>query len=174
MPFTTVFFRAQSLNLQVPTVNRSRTKFRSHSTGPSVRDYRQLLSGVICLGCLATQVGCQAAKPVGSSSNGLPSQVDTTPIGTLQKQTSSTQEATVYLKGTIGKRAPLLQGAVYELQDPTGSIWVRVQGTIPQSGANVTIKGTTRYQVIDQNGQSQKSLFIDQVDLLRTQAPTQG
>ncbi len=80
----------------------------------------------------------------------------------------------MYLKGTIGKRAPLLQGSVYELQDPSGSIWVRVQGTIPQSGAEVTIKGTTRYQVIDQNGQSQKSLFIDQVDLLRTQAPTQG
>jgi hypothetical protein len=167
MPFTTVFSRVQPLNLQVSKANAPRTKSRSHSARASVRHDRQLWSGAICLGVLVTQVGCQAAKPVGSSSSDLPSQVDTTPIGTLQKQTSSTQAATVYLNGTIGKRAPLLQGAVYELQDPTGSIWVRVQGTMPQSGAKVTIKGTTRYQMIDQDGESQKSLFIDQVDLLR-------
>lgn len=146
---------------------------RSHFTRFPACDYRQLLSGVF-LGFLATQVGCQAAKPVDSSSNGLVSQIDTTPIGTLQKRPSPTKEAIVYLQGTIGRRAPLLQGTMYELKDPTGSVWVRVQGMVPQADAKVTIKGTTRYQVIDQNGQSQKSLFIEQVELLKTQAPNQG
>jgi uncharacterized protein YdeI (BOF family) len=152
-------------------------------TLPSKNQFPEILplrdrGWVLCaigVGLLVTQVGCSAAKDagtrLGSGLSVVPS-VGTISISTLQK--TQVQDMTVYLKGKIGKQAPLIQGAVYELQDGTGSIWVRVQGPVPHPGHEVTIKGTVRYQAIDQNGQQQDALFIDQVDLLHTQGPTQS
>ncbi len=91
--------------------------------------------------------------------------IDTTPINAIQQ---SPQSTAVYLKGKVGTHAPILQGVLYELNDGTGSVWVRTTGSSPKAGDEVTIKALTCYQSITLNGRSENALFVEQQDLLRT------
>lgn len=68
----------------------------------------------------------------------------------------------VYLQGTVGARAPLLKGQVYELQDQTGRIWVLSHMTQLKSGDRVLIKGRVRYQAIDIAGQNLGDVYIEE------------
>jgi hypothetical protein len=48
---------------------------------------------------------------------------------------------TVRLRGTVGDRAPLLNGQVYQLQDGTGEIWVLTSDTrVHPSFEGVTLR----------------------------------
>jgi hypothetical protein len=69
---------------------------------------------------------------------------------------------TVYLQGTVGARAPLLKGQVYELQDQTGTVWVLSHMTQLQSGDRVLIKGRVRYQAIEIAGQNLGDVYIEE------------
>jgi uncharacterized protein YdeI (BOF family) len=130
------------------------------------------ISGIL-LGILMTQGGCRQIESTGTKL-GVPIAVNVNTISIADLEKTAPEDTTVYLKGTIGKHAPILQGAVYELRDSTGSVWVRAQGTVPNPGDQVTIKGITRYKPIEQNGQQQRSLFVDQQDVLQTQPPAKS
>ncbi len=75
--------------------------------------------------------------------------------------------ATVYLQGTVGDRAPLLQGQLYELQDPTGSIWVLSSNKTLKTGDRIRVKGQVRYQAIDLAGQDQGEAYIEEQQQLQ-------
>jgi len=111
-----------------------------------------ILLGVVLL------VGCGSLS--GSEPEKLPPTVPTTPIEVLLKLPK--QESTVYLKGTVGDRVPLLGGTVYKLQDPTGEIWVLTQQPPPNPGEEVVVKGRLRYQSISINNQELGSVYVDQ------------
>lgn len=84
-----------------------------------------------------------------------------TPI--REAQNPQLQNKTVYLRGRVGHQAPILDGVVYELQDGTGSIWVRTTTPVPQPGSEVTVKGVLRFKSIPLVGQERGSVYVDQV-----------
>jgi len=57
--------------------------------------------------------------------------------------------STVQLQGTVGDRVPLIDAQVYQLQDPTGTIWVLTQRKDVRSGTKILIKGQVRFQRTD-------------------------
>lgn len=69
---------------------------------------------------------------------------------------------TVYLRGTVGDQAPLLDATLYELQDRTGKIWVLSRAEPLQPGEQVFIKGTVRYQEIEIAGQNLGDVYIEE------------
>lgn len=70
--------------------------------------------------------------------------------------------ATVYLQGTVGDRAPLLDGQLYTLEDNTGSIWVLSPTKNLTSGKRILIKGQVRYQNIEIAGQDLGEVYIEE------------
>lgn len=69
---------------------------------------------------------------------------------------------TVQLQGTVGDRAPLLQGQVYELQDETGKIWVLSPRANLQTGTPVLIQGRVRYEAIEIEDQNLGEVYIEE------------
>jgi hypothetical protein len=140
--------------------------------------------------------GCGATKNVGTPLERIWSiapNVTTTAISEILK--TATPGQAVYLKGRVGQHVPLLQGTVYELQDSTGSIWIRVSNSGgkdvtnttqngadqsskggatkgPKQGDEVMIQGIIRYQRIVLNRQDQSTLFVDQQAVWRTGSGT--
>lgn len=103
--------------------------------------------------------GCNGATVTGMGRGFAP--VPTTEIARLQKPAA--QDSLVYVRGRVGDRVPLAEGAVYELQDSTGKIWVLTKGEAPQNGQEVVVQGTLRFKSIVLNDQEQGSLYLEQV-----------
>lgn len=78
--------------------------------------------------------------------------------------------ATVYLQGTVGDQAPLLEAQLYELQDSTGKIWVLSHARPPQSGEQILIKGQVRYQAIEIAGQNFGDVYIEEEQQLEPES----
>lgn len=70
--------------------------------------------------------------------------------------------ATVQLKGKVGRSVPLVEGAVYQLSDGTGEIWVVTRKKAPPVGSTVQISGKLRYQPFASGMPKQGAMFIDQ------------
>jgi hypothetical protein len=62
--------------------------------------------------------------------------------------------STVYLKGKVSDRVPLIHAQVYQLQDSTGTILVLTDKATPKTGDRVYIKGQVRYEKIPIEGQA--------------------
>ncbi|MBW4520164.1 MAG: hypothetical protein KME16_10755 [Scytolyngbya sp. HA4215-MV1] len=92
---------------------------------------------------------------------------DLTTVLELQKKRPI--DTTVYLKGKVISRVPLLGEQVYQLQDTTGMIWVLTKAAIPTSGEEVLIKGLVRYKKIPLNGKDQGSLYLELIEQLEPQ-----
>lgn len=83
----------------------------------------------------------------------------------------SNVNAIFQLRGKVINRAPLLGKAVYEIQDPTGRIWVLTTEQSPKIGDEVVLKGKLLYRSIPLNGKEQGALYIEQQqELQRTSA----
>ncbi|MGI0485648.1 hypothetical protein ACN4EK_09450 [Pantanalinema rosaneae CENA516] len=127
--------------------------------------FRSLIS--LRLAFVGLLIGCMGCQPIASSSDSalLPKfTANTVSIRELSRPTQASP--TVYLKGTVKNRAPLLDGTVYELTDDTGSIWVLAKTAIPDAGEEVTIKGVLRYQTIQWEQREQNELYIEQQERL--------
>lgn len=76
--------------------------------------------------------------------------VETRPIAEVlragQGQNPS-QAQSQRIRGTVVIQAPLLTGSFYQLQDESGSIWVR-SSQVVQNGDRLTIEGLARFQTI--------------------------
>ena len=84
----------------------------------------------------------------------------------LELQENRPIDTTVYLKGKVISRVPLLGEQVYQLQDTTGMIWVLTKAAIPSRGDEVLIKGQLRYQKILLNGKDQGALYLELLEQL--------
>ncbi|NJN56535.1 MAG: hypothetical protein HC879_03090 [Leptolyngbyaceae cyanobacterium SL_5_9] len=73
---------------------------------------------------------------------------------------------TVRLRGTVGDRAPLLNGQVYQLQDSTGEIWILTSDMTLKTGDQVVIRGRVRYLSIPLAGQEQGEFYIEELSQL--------
>ncbi len=70
--------------------------------------------------------------------------------------------STVYLKGQVSDRVPLINAQVYQLQDSTGKIWVLTNKSTPKIGDRVYIKGQVRYEKIPISGQEFGEAYIEE------------
>ena len=91
-------------------------------------------------------------------------QVRITKIGEIQKQSLTT---TVYLKGNVVKKVPLLNALVYQLEDASGSILVLTQNRLIQLGDELTVKGKVHYQSIPIEGQDLGAIYIEEIERLQ-------
>ncbi|MBD2022759.1 hypothetical protein H6F43_21485 [Leptolyngbya sp. FACHB-36] len=127
-----------------------------------------LVTRPLLLSMLIGLVGCNQSSPPPlslSDANVVQWAVAPTPIADVQ--TATKQNATVHLKGRVGNRVPIVGASVYELQDSTGSIWVLSTQSPPNSGDEVFIKGTLRSQRLQQNNQTQDSVYVEQQEQLQ-------
>jgi len=127
---------------------------------PAGRSYIWRFS--ILLGMLGL-VGCSSGW-VGISLEGLPFLGRVTPIERIQSHAKA--DYIVRLRGTVGDRAPLLNGQVYQLQDSTGKIWVLSSDTTLETGDQVLIRGRVRFQSIPLAGQEQGEFYIEELSQL--------
>jgi hypothetical protein len=74
--------------------------------------------------------------------------------------------ATVYLRGTVGDRVPLIGEQVYQLQDSSGKIWVLASESSLKTGDRVLIKGRVQYQSIPVAELELGEAYIEQRQLL--------
>lgn len=69
-----------------------------------------------------------------------------TEIGAIQRNSEAYQDRTVTIRGTVTAALvlPLIEYALYEVEDRTGRIWVQSKAGAPAQGATVTVTGTVR------------------------------
>jgi uncharacterized protein YdeI (BOF family) len=109
--------------------------------------------------------GCGSATPSGSQ--GFSWRWPWSPR-TIREIQPSEVDSTVYLKGRVGDRVPLVNGQVYQLQDDTGTIWVltdnpiRQNDPIRQSGEQISVKGRVHYESIPLGGQEYGEAYIEE------------
>ncbi|MBF2003545.1 MAG: hypothetical protein IGS38_22835 [Synechococcales cyanobacterium M58_A2018_015] len=77
--------------------------------------------------------------------------------------------STVYLRGTVGDRVPLIGAQVYQLHDSTGSIWVLTTQPPLRSGDPISIRGRIRYEEIPLAGQILQEVYIEEQQRLDLQ-----
>lgn len=81
---------------------------------------------------------------------------------------AAVRQGTVYLRGVVGDRIPLIDGQIYELQDSTGRIWVVTTDTARQSGDRVLIRGDIRWvdEVLPDAGEMDQ-VYVQELELLQ-------
>jgi uncharacterized protein YdeI (BOF family) len=130
--------------------------------------------GAIALGsCNATADLAPApsppeAAPASSATQAQPKGL-TLPFGQRKSAINTLAQAyqagqTVYVQGTVQQQAALLEGSLYQLQDSTGSIWVKTTQTPPTIGETIAIKGTLRYKPILVNGTDIGEHYLEEVE----------
>lgn len=105
-------------------------------------------------------IGCGGS----ALSNMEPSQVVDVPfVGNIVNVSSLTQVpqgSMVHLRGKVIHQAPLVGSTAYELQDPTGTVWVVSRSPLPALGTEVAIKAAVRYQLLDRP--DQPGVYVEQ------------
>ena len=74
------------------------------------------------------------------------------PTVAIQDLTPDQNNETVQIKGTVIRGAPLLAGALYEVQDDSGTVWVLSAESSPSASAMVSVVGTVQVEAIAVEG----------------------
>lgn len=102
--------------------------------------------GMLLIGTLIGGTGCQLSNiPLPFRHAGQIRAIDTV-------QTQVEVGSTVYVRGQVGDRIPLVDGQVYELEDNTGRIWVVTSDPSLSTGDELVIQGTLSYQATPEFG----------------------
>lgn len=113
--------------------------------------------------------GCsQAAKvtaPQESTGLHLPSGIAqlVRPTVAIQTLTSEQNNATIQIKGTVVRQAPLLAGGLYQLQDESGTVWVRSAEAAPPEAATVSVVGTVQVAAIAVEGIDISDVYLREI-----------
>ena len=127
----------------------------------------QLATATLLLGGLFS-CGKLPQSGFGIFSNPVP----VTKIGDIQQNQQS--DSTVYLQGKVGSPAPMLGSGAYELQDPTGKIWVLSSEMLPVEGDEVLIQGKVQYQSIPVAGKDLGEVYLQQLQQLERTPAKKG
>jgi len=118
---------------------------------------RFILSGVL-LGVLGL-TSCQSDQILRKEKETI------TPIADLNWV--SAEVKSVYVRGNVLNRAPLLDRAAYQLQDETGQVWVITDNSPPESGQTVTIQAKIRTKSIElPQQQVSKEVYLQELKQL--------
>ena len=84
-------------------------------------------------------ISCSPLNPLGLASG------EYTAIAELGKISN---QSNVTLKGIVVNVAPFLEGGAYQLQDATGTVWIRTDKPLPPKGSSLAVKGELQYEAI--------------------------
>lgn len=117
-----------------------------------------LLSSLLfsCLGLTSCQLN-QVIKP--------DPQITLTAIADITSQ-PTIGVTSVYVRGTVGDRAPLLKQTAYQLQDNTGQIWVITNHSPPESGQTLTIQAKIKSKSIVLQQQQSEEVYLEEMEQL--------
>ncbi|GFE68135.1 DNA-binding protein [Chroococcus sp. FPU101] len=114
-------------------------------------------------------IGCSALADLGIA---VPYLGDP-PVISVKDLTNKKKGAIVYIKGIVKVYAPFLNNSgAYQVQDPTGTIWIRTEGKPPQSGKEVVIKGKLDYQSIPVASLELGDFYVVELEQLELTAQT--
>lgn len=119
-------------------------------------NYKFLLS--LGLGIITFGTGCQSPSSGGS------------PVISLTRSAVSIEslrqpekiERSLPLKGSVMQQLSILNGALYQLDDGTGQVWVLTQQAAPSVGERVYIKGILRYEPIVIHGADLGDYYLEE------------
>lgn len=77
-----------------------------------------------------------------------------------------TYPQTVTVQGVVGDRVPLVNQYVYELEDPSGSIWVQTSDVPPDVSAeqSIKVKGTLQRYSMSELGSGYSELLLQELN----------
>lgn len=84
----------------------------------------------------------------------------TTPIADLGQY----RGGTAYFGGQVTRHLPLLNGALYQVTDSSGAIWVQTSGDPPPLNQAISLQGTLRYETILVQGQDIGELYAEELE----------
>ncbi|MBJ7900247.1 MAG: hypothetical protein GC158_10075 [Cyanobacteria bacterium RI_101] len=106
-----------------------------------------LLSGLM--------LSCSSLNPFGWAQSAVT-------IAELSQPTA--ERRVVEIQGKVINVAPFLTGGAYQIQDDTGTIWVRGNGPLPQKGAVVTLKGELTSEAIFIGAEKLAESYLLEID----------
>ena len=71
-----------------------------------------------------------------------------TPINAIAEIDQANSQKTIQIKGKVITIAPLIHRGAYQLSDQTGTIWVLTNQPLPDTGAEIIVRGQLQYQSI--------------------------
>lgn len=90
----------------------------------------------------------------------------TIPVIDIAALSSANLGANIYVKGKVTQSAPFLTSGGYEIQDPTGRIWVITQRSLPKIGEEVVIAGQLNFHDLQVQQSNFGELFIQETQTL--------
>ncbi len=82
-----------------------------------------------------------------------------TPIADLGQH----RGGTAYFEGQVTRHVPLFDGALYQVTDPSGAIWVKAT-TPPDLGQQVSLRAEIRYESILMRGQDIGEAYAEELE----------
>lgn len=116
--------------------------------------YCFLLFGGGLFGCADSNLLGIGGMKIGNLS------ANVTTISEIQENQKA--DGIIYLEGQVANQAPFLAAGAYELQDPTGSIWVITNRTLPKIDDEILIQGQLKFQSIPLAGQDLGEVYIQE------------
>ncbi|NEQ52778.1 MAG: hypothetical protein F6K11_22010 [Leptolyngbya sp. SIO3F4] len=112
----------------------------------------------IGLGMVIFGNSCQA-----SSSNGVPVLPLTWSAVTIESlRQPGKVEKSLPLSGSVIQRLGVLNGALYQLDDGTGQVWVVTHQSAPALGEQIYLEGVVRYEPIVINGVDLGDYYLEE------------
>jgi hypothetical protein len=83
-----------------------------------------------------------------------------TPIADLGQHRGGTAS----FEGQVTRHLPLLEGALYQVTDPSGAIWVQTSAAPPELGQQVAVQATIRHESILMRGQDIGEAYAEELE----------
>lgn len=84
----------------------------------------------------------------------------TTPIANLGQHRGGTAS----FEGQVTRQLPLLEGALYQVTDSSGAIWVQTSAAPPELGQIVAVQATIRHESILMRGQDIGEAYAEELE----------
>lgn len=130
---------------------------------------RWLSSTLVIVACGCSQAA-NVTVPQESTGLHLPSGIAqiVRPTVAIQTLTPEQNDETVQIKGTVIKQAPLLAGALYQLQDDSGTVWVLSAESAPPESATISVVGTVQVEAIAVEGIDISDVYLREISRTST------
>lgn len=122
----------------------------------------------VYLFCLGGLLSCGAMPNAALNSINLGLKSDLVQIRDLTP--AQDQNATVRLQGKVAAIVPLVDWQAYQLEDPTGKIWVLTNQANVQLADQVIVQGILRFHSIPVAGQDFGEAYVEQQQIERVSA----
>ena len=90
------------------------------------------------------------------------------PSTTIQEISTQKTGKSINLKGKVTHIAPFVANAAYQLEDPTGKVWVVTEQNLPQLGQQINIIGKIEYQSLPFAEQELGDFYIVELEQLES------